>query len=395
MKRPRIITILVIVISVLVLLELVLFVSGRALLLARRQGAPVLSGRVIACFGDSHTFGVGTSGRYSYPKQLEVLLNENNPGSTPVVLNFGVPGSSTKRQVEEMALFFKQNNAALVLWLTGRNNQEQIKLFKNGARNTTASYDPKIIKLLRAVWARLSGMSATDDRGSCQNALYRDYMRPYLDQALALCDRKGAKLVLLSYYNTSDNVIREFAREHKLSYIELKPAFDILFRLEDRKKYISADASHMDHKGYQFFSEELYHELFLNQDRLGLKLNPLVHKIPGGEFYADAKEADEAVRLQKERVARYKDRWEYPYELIQLGHIYMELGRRRDAKECYLNGLRSSHYLDNNMVVAPIINWYIENGERLVAAKMCDEVLEHNPQNSVARYYRGWIANNL
>src|SRR5512137_2325281 len=96
----------------LVCLELALFAAGKYLLWQRRARA--FPGNVrIACFGDSHTFGVGTSQKYSYPGQLEILLKINNPrGPGFSVSNFGVPGSSTRSQVEELKRFFENGGKA-------------------------------------------------------------------------------------------------------------------------------------------------------------------------------------------------------------------------------------------------------------------------------------------
>lgn len=58
------------------------------------------SGRTrILVMGDSYTFGHGVEGKESFPKRLESLLNEGNPGRVVEVLNGGVPGYSTVQEV--------------------------------------------------------------------------------------------------------------------------------------------------------------------------------------------------------------------------------------------------------------------------------------------------------
>ncbi|MBU4342946.1 MAG: hypothetical protein KKG21_02945 [Candidatus Omnitrophica bacterium] len=58
------------------------------------------------------------------------------------------------------------------------------------------------------------------------------------------------------------------------------------------------------------------------------------------------------------------------------------------AKKYYMKGLVSSNYMDNNTVASPIINWYLGNGQKEEAFKICEEILLHNPENKVAKYYR-------
>lgn len=98
---------------------------------------------------------------------------------------------------------------------------------------------------------------------------YSDYLSFQLEWIRKLCREKGAKLVLLSYYNSSDNVIKEFAYKYHIPYIDFTSDFQSLFKIEDRSRYISSDTSHMNHLGYKLFAEQLYERLFLQQVYLG------------------------------------------------------------------------------------------------------------------------------
>lgn len=378
-----------------ILFESMLFFTGRFLLFVRRNKHNSHGAISIVCVGDSHTFGVGTTALYSYPKQLETLLNANNQEVKFSVVNLGIPGSSTKQQVEELKAYLKNNRVDYVFLLTGRNNQEEVRMFNNSTvlgKIIFSIRNLKSIKFIKTVLSYLGGIRQENSSPKVYwGNLFKKYLAFYLEECRRLCSAKDAKLVVLSYYNSSDATIKEFTSHYGLCYLELMPDFEDLFKTQDRSIYISSDMSHMNFKGYKFFAEAAYDKLFLNQRSLGLKLNPLLARIADNKFYANRDEREKLIRLQGERIIKYKDSWEYPFEMIHMGHIYMESSNREVAKDYYLKGLRISNYANNNTLVAPIINWYLIANEKNQALAICEEILLNNPQNSIAIYYRDWI----
>jgi pentatricopeptide repeat protein len=374
-------------IFVFLLFEAVLFCSGRVLLLQRRiraAGAPA-----VVCAGDSHTFGVGTSAPYSYPHQLAALLNSNNKSQKFSVVNLGIPGSSTQRQIRELRSHLEHQDARIVILLTGRNNEADIGQWGITSRWGRIVYgfgNVRVVRFMKVLCARFLNVNRVRDNG--QVRARAEYLNFYLEAARKLCRDKGAKLVLLSYYNSSDDVIKEFAGKYHIPYLEFTGAFDALFREEGSSAYISPDMSHLNHRGYKFFAERLYERLFLQQATLGVTLNALTQTPGERDFYSDADETESMVRAQKERIARSKGTGQYPFELVHLGHIYMEAGNSEGARECYGEALQSFDYGDNNTIVAPLINWYVRAGRIEDAIKICDEILLRNPSNTVARSYR-------
>lgn len=379
------------------LLEVVLFLTGRYLLWSRRA---VRHGRdntiQIVAVGDSHTFGVGTSKKYSYPMQLEKLLNYNNNSPRFSVINLGIPGASTKSQIDELENFLSKNSTQIVFLLTGRNNdfelmkQENISLFKEVAHKI---FNLRSIRFLRKIFNYTVG-SGTEHADDILNKdkIYNDYMNFYLSKAKRLCDDRGARLVLLSYYNSSSNVVKIFSHKNNIPYFDFTENFEWLFASNEKTKYFSPDMSHMNHLGYKFFAEQLYDYLFLNQANLNLKIGPLIKKINDESFYADEKEIKQIIESQKIRIKSRVNKKglpseDYPYELIHLGHIYMEIGDIKSAKKFYIKGLLSSNYANNNTIIAPIINCYLRNEGKEGALKISEEILLHNPQNSIAKYY--------
>ena len=391
--RP--VKLILIFICAFILFELMLFFTGRFLLFARRNKHNSHGAISIVCVGDSHTFGVGTTTLYSYPKQLETLLNANNQEVKFSVVNLGIPGSSTKQQVEELKAYLKNNRVDYVFLLTGRNNQEEVRMFNNSTvlgKIIFSIRNLKSIKFIKTVLSYLWGIRQEDSSPKVYwGNLFKKYLAFYLEECRRLCFAKGAKLVLLSYYNSSDATIKEFANRYGLCYLDLVPDFEDLFKRQERTKYISSDMSHMNFKGYKFFAEAVYNKLFLNQMSLDLKLNPLLTRIADNKFYTNRHEMKQLIYLQEERIIKYKDSWQYPFEMIHMGHIYMESGNKEAAKDYYLKGLRISNYANNNTLVAPIINWYLTANEKSQAFAICEEILLNNPHNTITLYYRDWI----
>jgi lysophospholipase L1-like esterase len=380
-------------ISIIAILELTLFLSGRYLLWQRRVTRGEPKAIHIVCVGDSHTFGVGTSILYSYPAQLERLLTLNNHKQKFFVMNLGIPGASTKRQAQEIESFFNTNKAEIVLLLTGRNNDFEIIKGQNPSFLSNIKYgleNLRSFKFLKVMFNRIFRKNNQQDNN--YTPAYKEsivnYSNLYLARIRKLCREKGAKLALLSYYNSSDDTIKEFAHKYNILYFDLTNDFNFLFKAEDSSKYLSLDMSHMNRYGYKFFAEKLYERLFLKQAYLGIKINPLLQRIREKEFYLNDKEIGRMVKAQQERIEQSKNTGEYPFELVHLGHIYIEIGDDEAARDCYWKALLSSNYSNNNTIVSPIINWYLKRGRNDEALKIYEEILLHNPENGTAKYYR-------
>lgn len=387
-------------IASLVVLELALFLSGRYLLWQRRIKRDIPGTIRIVCVGDSHTFGVGTSMRHSYPAQLERLLALNNHEQKFSVFNLGIPGASTKRQTQELKLFFKEHGAEAVILLTGRNNDSELKGWMNNPPCRTSQYRAEDLRSYRFIKAISGYFRKKDIRQDTQHnrvyeQRYSGYLNFYLEEIRKICQDKGAKLILLSYYNSSDNLVKDFSYKYNIPYLDFTPDFESLFKTADSSKYISPDMSHLNRLGYKFFAEKLYGDLFLKQAYLGFQINPLLEEINPADFYSNENEVKQMVALQEERIGRSRDSTDYPFELVHLGHIYMEIGREEAARDCYRKALIASGYLDNNTIVSPIINWYLKKGRSKEALEVCEEVLLHNPGNSIAGRYHDWLINQV
>lgn len=79
---------------------------------------------VIACFGDSCTFGYRVNDHETYPVQLESYLQEHGRQGARVV-NFGVPGYTTFQGKRRLAQVLDRHSPDIVILAFGANDHEQ------------------------------------------------------------------------------------------------------------------------------------------------------------------------------------------------------------------------------------------------------------------------------
>jgi tetratricopeptide (TPR) repeat protein len=79
----------------------------------------------ILCLGDSFTFGSGAEPGYSYPEQLERLLNKNNPNSKFIVYNRGgcIPGLNSSQLLKILDKNIAKYQPQIIIVLIGMHNK--------------------------------------------------------------------------------------------------------------------------------------------------------------------------------------------------------------------------------------------------------------------------------
>lgn len=279
-------------ILLIILFELSLCLAGKIFLLPRALNFHLNNRKfekLICCVGDSHTFGVGTIHKYSYPKQLEALLNLNNPEILFHVINLGIPGNSTKSQINRLATFLDKNRTDLVILLTGRNNYFEVKVWKNKSLPTNIIVriqKTRIYKIMRYVLTRIFKIRNVENiNAPIEMTKYEDYMEYQLNRAKSLCEKHGCRLLLLSYHNSHDKYIEKLAKQSGILYFNLHLDFFEAVPQKDIYKFISRDRSHMNLYGYKIFAELLYKQMFLHKETLNLRIDPLSKKIDEDIFH--------------------------------------------------------------------------------------------------------------
>ena len=81
----------------------------------------------ILCVGDSHTYGKGAEDGFSYPAQLQRILELANPKVGWMVSNRGVPGFNSSQALAKVReQFASQDQIDLVLLCVGTNNDHNL-----------------------------------------------------------------------------------------------------------------------------------------------------------------------------------------------------------------------------------------------------------------------------
>jgi len=106
----------------------------------------------ILCIGDSYTFGHGATTGYSYPEQLEKMLNKNNSHRKFIVYNRGISGANSSRMLKELPENLKRYNPDAIIIMTGMNNRWNLQesnyfLFKKGAKTYFCRADAFLTRL--------------------------------------------------------------------------------------------------------------------------------------------------------------------------------------------------------------------------------------------------------
>ncbi len=76
----------------------------------------------ILCLGDSFTYGAGASFEYSYPRQLELMLNRAGIGKKVMVQNLGSPGGNSYRILKIFTENINKYRPKIAIVMVGMNN---------------------------------------------------------------------------------------------------------------------------------------------------------------------------------------------------------------------------------------------------------------------------------
>ncbi len=95
----------------------------------------------ILCVGDSSTYGIGASdvNKFSYPRQLQRILDEKVPNKKIDVVNLGIPGINSSQVLNRFRKYLSKYNPDLVIVMIGINdpwNLEESNILKYYNGNT-------------------------------------------------------------------------------------------------------------------------------------------------------------------------------------------------------------------------------------------------------------------
>lgn len=144
--KQKIIFILLGIITIPVLLEITLTSAG---LIYKRYRInnynKVIESRDgfvrVLCLGDSFTFGIGAPKGYSYPEQLQKIL-DNNSNKKYIVYNMGIGGQNSSQLLKNLEKNIQKFHPDVILIMTGINNDSNFAgsnyfLFKDRSFRTS------------------------------------------------------------------------------------------------------------------------------------------------------------------------------------------------------------------------------------------------------------------
>ncbi|MEE2830644.1 MAG: GDSL-type esterase/lipase family protein [Myxococcota bacterium] len=373
-----------------VLAELLLFGVGKVVyyqkvsrLNPQRDAAAGETFRIVA-FGDSVTAGQGTAPEYSYPRQLESLLQENNPDGRFEVINNGVYALNSSRTADLLPGWLKEFKPQLIVVMMGCNNAwnyrnshlDELGLLEGDERSAflTLLAKTRTYRFLRVLLKRqkrgfgiaeeqehepvLRGRMQISDSVSPavdptartlerQRSLFRD--EEALDKLLTYdltavmnaAAEYQTSLLIMSYpfrppYQDHRGLTLGFAEEHNLMSVDNYAVFEQLKKKHRGLDLFSADRGHPNATGYRVVAAAIYEEMRQHSGDLGLQLAPTPD--PLAEFKDPKYLAAlyEEVRLSSERA----DADEYVFET--LGHVAMEQGDMAAAEAAFLTAFERS-----------------------------------------------------
>ena len=120
----------------------------------------------LLCLGDSFTFGIGAPGGYSYPEQLQQLLDRRLPNKKFIVYNEGRPGQNSSMLFRELPGNIQKYTPDIIIVMTGCNNSSNFKnsnyfrFMPKSGRKYLYRYDSlashsKVYRLLKAAAVNL------------------------------------------------------------------------------------------------------------------------------------------------------------------------------------------------------------------------------------------------
>ncbi|MCP4873029.1 MAG: hypothetical protein GY898_30415 [Proteobacteria bacterium] len=381
---------IVAVIAFFVVLELVLW--GGSLVVYDRQVArhnpttELKDGKFrIVTFGDSVTAGQGTAPRYSYPRQLESLLNEANPGDKFEVINNGVYALNSSRLGDLLPGWIEEFSPNLIVVMAGCNNAwnyrnshlETMGLMDGSDRagwqmllDKTRTYrflrvalkrqkegfgiaeeqapEPVLrdqMQISASVSPAVDGTARTLER---QRTLLKDtekldaLLKYDLDMISWTAGEAGIPVVLMTYpfkppYQDHRGITRQYALDNGLIGVDNYAEFQRLKRLRPNIELFSADRGHPNATGYRVVAAEIYKALYAVKSDLGIELatppDPLASfKDPEylRELYEEVRESS----LKPEAD-------EYVFET--LGHVAMEMDDFPAAEAAFLEAFARSN----------------------------------------------------
>lgn len=264
--------------------ELILRVSGYFY-----YRAPGLSGLNekqfnIVCFGDSFTYGLGVSLEDSYPKQLERMLNENNPYHRRfAVFNLAVPGCNSSQVLKYFQnILNRYKKPDLIIILTGNNDRWNLtdsniykftkenrpQLLKTRAEIILSNL--RVYKMLKSILLNLKRNPHDSDIDTFKsilngekidNNILRRLLEYNLTEIIKLAQSADIKVILQSYPKRDPycyQATQKIAERFSAPFVDNTSIFNEALRSSSPRGLFLYDLQHPNKHGYNIMAKELH-----------------------------------------------------------------------------------------------------------------------------------------
>lgn len=213
--------------------------------------------RRVVCFGDSSTFGIGTTADDAWPAQLESLINANGPVAVEVI-NAGVPGYTSWQGLQHMRQELDRLNPDVVLasyanndfwrW-DDRTDREQAEILA-GRRPGPLKWLQRsmMIRVLSDAitrarqkpdtnWARQATRNYFEPNQQWVPRVPLEQFRENIQEMVRLCDSRGIRLMVVLWPDQPQaagkwslridyqSVLKQIASEHDLGIVDVVSEF--------------------------------------------------------------------------------------------------------------------------------------------------------------------------
>ena len=408
----------------LILLEAGLRTAGFVVLYFQerdnRQSLREKTDYVILCLGESTT---AIGGENSYPRQLEKMLNERNPGKKVSVVNKGVIGSNTTSLVARLPEYLAEYDPDLVITMMGINEGPGAADEGGIALHSAESFfrNLRVFKLFRLLWDRaayniesarssrrinreaedilaLAGRSLTANRiprrptppdlpqeavehiAAAEQRLETDDFEgaiPLLQAAIEAAPENTAVITRLASCLREVGKFRE-DREMLRRLLLLDPF--------NPEVYVELGNSFRD-QGAAEIAEKFY--------RKAIELNPGSSRshLEWGHLYRRRGNVNKAVPLYLKAIELEPDNLSISAQLVQLARYCHSLGDFDEAEQLFLQALSSEPaYADGYAEMGRFLIWRDRHQE---AEQMCRKAIEIDPEHELAWAELGDICKSL
>ncbi|MDD5109516.1 MAG: tetratricopeptide repeat protein [Candidatus Omnitrophica bacterium] len=345
----------------------------------------------ILCLGESTT---ALGGEYSYPSQLERILNSANTGIKFSVINKGIPGTHTKAIVEDLPDNLNKYNPDIVITMIGINDQLEFLQAQDVTSNSKVvnfSNQLRVTKLIKFLWLYIK--TKINTQKICGTVVNREFRFLFSDFVLGLKN---------CYANQQDSVGQEPSSKEDIkpdsksdaAYVGLGWSYlnqQKLFQAEEEFKKalvanLQSDSAYVglgtcySRRGDLSQAIDMYNE--------ALKINPKSDTAYTGLGYCYSYNSKfaQAEELYKKAI-EVNPNSDYAY--LGLGQVYSNQLRLSQAQEAFQKALKINPKSDT--AYTGLGYCYSYNSKFAQAEELYKKAIEVNPNSDYAYLGLGWV----